>query len=477
MDIITIVQAILPWAFPALVGAAAFLALLSGGYWIYRKKFRGQKRLTRGQVFSGFLLCGWLLVVLGLTSLSRGANYSGQINLDLFSGYISAWNNWSVTELQLILFNILMFAPLGFLLPLVWKRAEKVWVTLGLSLGVTAFIEVFQLATKTGIFELDDLFHNLLGSLAGYFCVMAVLTFTRERTFRFAPLAKALAIPALLGLGVGAAVLAYEAQPYGNMTILPAEPQDMSQVRILESWKTAGIGDSASVYKNKYAEGEEYLDKVRAGLAELEQLTFQGPARREDENLGYTGIDGEGTPFRLLFFFRTGEWSYTTFPENTARLTEETAKELRTRYEAWMKEMELLPENAVFSVQNGDTLRWDVAPGGEISGTDQPFQSGNVMIQLDESGALGSFYYQICWNEYAATEPILSAEEAYAQVKAGNFQQYLPFQPGDQLYVEECTLTYLYDTKGFYQPVYQFSGYINDQENTWSCMVPARTEK
>lgn len=27
--------------------------------------------------------------------------------------------------------------------------------------------------------------------------------------------------------------------------------------------------------------------------------------------------------------------------------------------------------------------------------------------------------------------------------------------------------TYIYDTKGFYQPVYEFSGYINNRENLW----------
>lgn len=92
-------------------------------------------------------------------------------------------------------------------------------------------------------------------------------------------------------------------------------------------------------------------------MEELENLTFQGPARRENKNLGYSGVGGEGTSFRLLFFFRTGEWSYTAFPEQTARLTEETARELGNRYESWMKEMGLLPEDAVFSVQNGDALR------------------------------------------------------------------------------------------------------------------------
>lgn len=32
-----------------------------------------------------------------------------------------------------------------------------------------------------------------------------------------------------------------------------------------------------------------------------------------------------------------------------------------------MKELDLLPENAEFSIQNGDALRWDVAPVKNLS--------------------------------------------------------------------------------------------------------------
>ena len=71
------------------------------------------------------------------------------------------------------------------------------------------------------------------------------------------------------------------------------------------------------------------------------------------------------------------------------------------------------------------------------------------------------------------TEPIISEKEAYEQVRRGKFEQYVPFQPGDTLHITECKLEYRYDTKGFYQPVYEFSGYINSSENLWVCQIPA----
>lgn len=114
MDIVAIFQQIFQWSVPALIGGIALVLLFVAGYLIYKKGFHGEKAFPKAQVISAFLLCCWFILVLGLTSLSRGANFTGSFNIDFFSGYISAWNHWSVSELQLILFNMLMFAPLGF---------------------------------------------------------------------------------------------------------------------------------------------------------------------------------------------------------------------------------------------------------------------------------------------------------------------------------------------------------------------------
>lgn len=473
MDLVAIFNQLLRWGGFALIGGSAFLLLAAAGYFIYKKVLHGKKVLTKSQAVSAVLLGCWMFLVMGLTSLSRGANFTGSLNLDFLSGYINAWNNWSISELQLILFNMLMFAPLGFLLPLMWKKAEKFWVTLAISLTLTACLESVQFLTGTGIFELDDLFHNLLGSLFGYFCIMAILTTIREKALRFAPMARVLLIPGVIGLVLGAVFCVYNHQPYGNMGILPAVKQDLSAVEVVTQCQLGKHNARAAVYRNKYAEDKNYIQSVRAKLAQLEHLTFSKVTRRQDENLGYTGTNSNGTEFQILFFFRTGEWHYTTFAQTAAQLKEEEARRLGNRYETWMKEQNLLPENAEFSVQNGNTLRWDVIPNGDVLAGTEAFQQGSVMIQFDETGALSDFSYFMNWNEYVATEEIISERQAYEQVQAGNFEQYIPFQPGDTLYIKQCQLAYLYDTKGFYQPVYEFNGYINNSETIWVGQIPA----
>ena len=302
---------------------------------------------------------------------------------------------------------------------------------------------------------------------------MAILTPIKEKTIRFAPIAKVLMIPCVVSLILGAVFFVYDRQPYGNMDILPSVKQDMSTVEIATELKLFDKDTSVSIYKNEYAEDKSYIQGIQSELSELENITFSGVTRREEENYVYTGTDANGNEFQMNFFFRSGQWSYTTYADHVAILTEEIADKYRNRYEVWMKENNLLPDNAVFSVQNNNTLRWDVTPEQDVSAGDKAFQNGSVMMQFDENGMLIDLSYQISWNEYVTTEDIISSKEAYVQVEGGNFEQYVPFQPGDVLHIEECELDYIYDTKGFYQPVYQFRGYINSTENLWVCQISA----
>jgi glycopeptide antibiotics resistance protein len=472
MDIITIFQALLRWGVFALIGGLLLVLAIFVGYMIYKKAFHGQMSMSKTQGVVLFLLSCWLLLVLALTTLSRGANFTGSFNIDFFSAYINAWNKWSISELQLIIFNMLMFAPLGFLLPLFWKRAEKFKVTFFVSIGLTICIEIVQLLMGTGIFELDDLFHNCIGSLFGYFCIMTMRSIIREKRVRLVPIGKVLIFPCVIGMIIGAVSFVYEQQPYGNMPILPASKQNMSKIQVNTSLSLSHQPAAASIYKNKYTEDQDYIEQIIAQLSGSEDVTFSGIQRREGENRVYTGKSPTSENVQLNFFFRTGHWRYTTW-RDAAALTKEAAKSYEDFYKNWLKESGLLPDSAVFSIQNNDTLRWDTPEENDLSISKTAFTSGSIVMQFDSNLELTSMHYGISWNEYAATEEIISPKAAFKQVEDGNFEQYVPFQQGDTLWVKECKLAYVYDTKGFYQPVYRFTGYINNEDNSWDCQIPA----
>lgn len=64
--------------------------------------------------------------------------------------------------------NLLAFLPFGFLLPLAYSKTTGLWKTLVLSLGLILGIELFQLVTFLGSFDVDDILLNMVGALVGY---------------------------------------------------------------------------------------------------------------------------------------------------------------------------------------------------------------------------------------------------------------------------------------------------------------------
>lgn len=65
--------------------------------------------------------------------------------------------------------NILMFVPLGFLIPLLFKKMNRWFYVLVIGFSCSLMIEIVQaLFTLTRRGTVDDLFFNTLGALLGY---------------------------------------------------------------------------------------------------------------------------------------------------------------------------------------------------------------------------------------------------------------------------------------------------------------------
>lgn len=61
----------------------------------------------------------------------------------------------------------MLLFPLGIAVPLWIKKADNVKKVALIGAAVSLFIEVTQLITTRGYFEIDDLFHNTLGAVMG----------------------------------------------------------------------------------------------------------------------------------------------------------------------------------------------------------------------------------------------------------------------------------------------------------------------
>lgn len=64
--------------------------------------------------------------------------------------------------------NILAFMPFGVLLPTAFRECAKLWHTLLHSFWLSLCIELFQLVSHFGEFDIDDILLNCFGAVLGY---------------------------------------------------------------------------------------------------------------------------------------------------------------------------------------------------------------------------------------------------------------------------------------------------------------------
>ena len=126
----------------------------------------------------------WTAVVLFLTVLGRRFNREGinNYNLKLFFCYRQIIYDHNRIMLDTTIQNIVMFIPIGFTLSAVFKNNHKIILPLIVSFALSLFIEVYQLLMKSGLFELDDLFNNTLGSFIGILLYIMIACVIRRRT-------------------------------------------------------------------------------------------------------------------------------------------------------------------------------------------------------------------------------------------------------------------------------------------------------
>lgn len=68
-----------------------------------------------------------------------------------------------------LLGNIIIFIPLGFLLPLLAPKINSYKKIIIISAAFSLFLEITQATMRLGSFDIDDLILNTAGALMGYF--------------------------------------------------------------------------------------------------------------------------------------------------------------------------------------------------------------------------------------------------------------------------------------------------------------------
>lgn len=125
-----------------------------------------KRKLTKISFLSLSFLSFYLSFVSTITVISRNKSNSSQYNLSVFWTYIAIAGGRTGLVLEII-WNIILFIPIGILLMLVITHKDKGVIAILLGLLLSVSIEVIQLLSYRGLFEFDDIIHNTLGTAIG----------------------------------------------------------------------------------------------------------------------------------------------------------------------------------------------------------------------------------------------------------------------------------------------------------------------
>ena len=122
--------------------------------------------MSKKRDFSAALLGMHVALILWITILGRETQISGKLFYPPFHSITDIWREIQRTGFRSnLLGNIILFVPLGIILPIVtnWK-----YKTVIVGSFFSIFIEIFQLITLRGCFDFDDVILNSIGCVIGY---------------------------------------------------------------------------------------------------------------------------------------------------------------------------------------------------------------------------------------------------------------------------------------------------------------------
>ena len=154
-----------------------FEVLLSLGFIVFALILLRIDRRTAWPV-----LVVYIFAVLYFTMLSRtpGAERKAlTVPFQTIRNAVDWRNGWFMVVNRMNLFelmaNVLLFMPLGCLLPTLFRFARHWFVAVPLGFLGSLAIEVTQYYTRLGCFDVDDLIANTLGAAAGFLVFLLVL--------------------------------------------------------------------------------------------------------------------------------------------------------------------------------------------------------------------------------------------------------------------------------------------------------------
>lgn len=430
------------------------------GYCIYQKKHDRCIHLEIRKFLFVAALTGYIVVVLAATLINRSSSSAAaDINLQLFSYYRLAMNSFDIYDWNIIFLNILMFVPLGILLPLCFPKWKKWWLTYGSGLVLSLLIECVQLLTRRGYFEADDIFNNTLGCMLGFglYCLGGYLY---KKTRRKKVSIKNVLVPQI-PLFVTMIVLfsifvSYSVQELGNLSQNYYRIENMSDIEVKSLIALSNQEKNQYVYKRrKYNEMEcyqlakLYFDKKNENIDDT--LTKKDEAYiyfySSDKKIAVS-VEWDGGATCVYYAGTEGKKEGLSF-QQVRNIVSQTGI--------------TIPEEADF-YELGDG-RYGFEIGCLINGE---CLCGSMICTIDKNEQIINMNNQIRKVVPYKKFMTISQKQAYELLKEGKYNTDWIMAKSDLFIIQKVECRYVEDSKGFYQPIYVF-----DIKDVGFVLIPA----
>jgi glycopeptide antibiotics resistance protein len=141
--------------------------------------FKAKRTISIGHFLWVYVFLFYLSLVYGVTQIATVwdiSRYETWIRVSQIN-----WTLFDTAGSTTYLLNIVLFMPLGFLLPAIWPHFRKMKNTVCAGFFFSLAIELNQLLNNR-ITDIDDVFTNTLGAIVGYvlYRVLFKMIFKRE---------------------------------------------------------------------------------------------------------------------------------------------------------------------------------------------------------------------------------------------------------------------------------------------------------
>ena len=419
----------LPLLVPAFaLGTAAFLLAL----FILSRRGRN---LTAAWKLWLFVSAEYLSALLFILVLRGGEGFGGMysVNFELFYGYKSLAQSYDAHAFINELMNILIFLPFGFLFTLPFGESRRRFWVIPLGALASLLVETLQFATQLGIFDVDDIFNNTLGTLCGFALARCV---TLLRAGRKGPGALALVLTLVCLSPPFAAVAAYSLSPYGVSAFDHVDSAPITGEISFSDEAKEFIESLALNPPEIYAAERGSLESARCCAAEFFARFGEtiGSEDLYDESAWFRSSGGQRT---VIYRYNGCSVEYTDYEAGDMLRPDMDEQDVRAAALSWGVE---IPPEAEFASQ-GQRYVFTVNPPGDTAGRVKlEYRRGSVTID-----------YALYALERTASAKPLSLDECVTALRRGDYACW-DERPDGGLHIDGAKLSYELDSKGLYRP-------------------------